>query len=52
MTYFVLFVIDIATRRVQIARISNSPSGPWMKQVARQLTDPLDGFLRKNQVGS
>jgi transposase InsO family protein len=44
-TYFVLFVIDIATRRVQIAGITNSPSGPWMKQVSRQLTDPFDGFL-------
>jgi transposase InsO family protein len=44
-TYFVLFVIDIATRRVKIAGITNSPSGPWMKQVARQLTDPFDGFL-------
>ncbi len=45
MTYFVLFAIDIAMRRITIARITNSPSGPWMKQIAKQLTDPFDGFL-------
>lgn len=44
-TYFVLFVIDLATRRVKIAGITTSPSGPWMKQVAKNLTDPIDGFL-------
>ncbi len=44
-TYFVLFVIDITTRRVKIAGITNAPSGPRMKQVARNLTDHVDGFL-------
>ena len=44
-TYFVLFVIDIATRRVKIAGITNSPNGPWMKHVAKNLTDQVDGFL-------
>lgn len=44
-TYFVLFVIDIASRRVKIAGITTSPNGPWMKQVAKNLTDHVDGFL-------
>lgn len=44
-TYFVLFVIDLAKRRVTIAGITTSPNRPWMKQVAKQLTDPFDGFL-------
>ena len=44
--YFVFFVIDIETRRVEIAGITNAPSGKWMQQIARNLTDPEDGFLR------
>jgi hypothetical protein len=43
--YFVLFVIDIETRRVQIAGIVRQPHGAWMKQIARNLTDHVDGFL-------
>jgi transposase InsO family protein len=43
--YFVLFVIDIKTRRVQIAGIVRQPHGTWMKQIARNLTDNVDGFL-------
>jgi transposase InsO family protein len=44
--YFILFVIDIETRRVQIAGIVHQPHGVWMKQVARNLTDHDDGFLK------
>jgi transposase InsO family protein len=44
--YFVLFVIDLKTRRVHIAGIAHQMYGKWMEQVARSLTDPLDGFLR------
>jgi transposase InsO family protein len=44
--YHVLFVIDIATRRVRIAGIVRQPDGAWMKQVARNLTDAVDGFLK------
>jgi transposase InsO family protein len=42
--YHVLFVIRLATREVHIAGIVPEPNGPWMKQVARNLTDSLDGF--------
>ncbi len=44
--YFVLFVIDIKTRRVQIAGAVRQPHGAWMMQVARNLTDDVDGFLK------
>ena len=37
--YFVLFVIDLKTRRVEIAGIVAQPNGEWMKQIARNLTD-------------
>src|SRR5262249_27731138 len=33
--YFVLFVIDLKTRRIEIAGIVSSPDGAWMHQVAR-----------------
>jgi putative transposase len=45
-TYFVLFVIDLASRRVEIAGITASPDSAWMCQTARNLTDCEDGFLR------
>lgn len=44
-TFFVLFVIDIATRRVKIAGITSSRTGLWMKQIANHLTDHVDGLL-------
>ena len=44
--YFVLFVIDLETRRVEIAGIVHQPYEDWMKQIARNLTDAIDGFLR------
>ncbi|MFN0058972.1 MAG: integrase core domain-containing protein [Planctomycetota bacterium] len=45
-TYYVFFVIRLATRRVEIAGITQSPNSAFMAQVARNLTDPIDGFLR------
>ncbi len=43
--YFVLFIIDLQTRRVEIAGIAPQPDGEWLKQIARNLTDADDGFL-------
>ncbi len=43
--YFVLFVIDLKTRRIEIAGILSQPDGAWMNQIARNLTDAEDGFL-------
>jgi transposase InsO family protein len=43
--YFVLFVIDLKTRRVEISGILPRPDGVWMSQIARNLTDCEDGFL-------
>ncbi len=41
----VLFVIELSTRRVEIAGISSQPEGVWMTQIGRNLTDAEDGFL-------
>jgi hypothetical protein len=43
----VFFVIALKTRAVEISGIGASPDGEWMKQMARNLTDRLDGFLRQ-----
>jgi putative transposase len=44
--YMVFFVICIKTSAVQIAAVCITPDGDWMKQIARNLLDPVDGFLR------
>jgi len=43
--YAVLFVIELATRRVQIAGIASEPDSARVVQCGRQLTDAVDGFL-------
>ena len=43
------FVIELATRRVEIAGITPSPAEPWMMQIGRHLTDPLDGSLAEKR---
>jgi transposase len=44
--YMVFFVIVVKTRAVEIAGIASNPDGKWMQQMARNLTDSVDGFLR------
>ncbi len=39
-------MIELQTRTVEIAGVRVNPDGEWMKQVARNLTDTGDGFLR------
>ncbi len=43
--YHVLFVIHLETRLVEIAGIVHRPHGDWVKQMFRNLTDAIDGFL-------
>ena len=44
-TYYLLFVMEVATRRFHFAGCTPNPTEPWMKQMAKNLTDPYDGFL-------
>ena len=44
--YMVFFILELSRRRVQIAGIARQPDGLWMSQIARNLTDATDGFLR------
>jgi len=43
--YHVLFFMRLSTREVHIAGIAEKGNGPWMEQVARNITDSIDGFL-------
>ena len=48
--YFVFFVIQLRSRRVEIVGVHPQPDGPWMEQLARNLTDPADGFLSGSRL--
>jgi putative transposase len=48
--FAVLFVIDLATRRVEIAGILPEPDRAWVIQCGRQITDPVDGCLRRKRL--
>jgi putative transposase len=45
-TYYLLFAMRLATRQVCFVGCTANPAGPWMAQMARNLTDAIDGFLR------
>ena len=49
MRHTVFFVIELSTRRVEIAGIVPEPDGTWMTQVARNLTDAVEGFLKSKR---
>ena len=42
----ILFFIDIKTRKVEIGGVKVSPDDEWMKQMARNQVDCIDGFLK------
>lgn len=44
-TFYLLFVIELKTRKVHFAGCTTNPHEVWMKQIARNLTDEEDGFL-------
>jgi len=44
-TFYLLFVMELKTRRVHFAGCTPHPNEAWMQQIARNLTDPFDGFL-------
>ncbi len=44
--FMVLFFIELYSRRVQIAGISATADGFWMSQIARNLTDAVDGLFK------
>ncbi|HIE95916.1 MAG TPA: hypothetical protein EYG03_17860 [Planctomycetes bacterium] len=45
-TFYLLFVMELKTRRVHFAACTATLGDDFMKQIARNLTDPFDGFLK------
>ena len=43
--FFVLFFMELSTRKVEVAGISSTASGLWMAQIFRKLTDASAGIL-------
>ena len=49
MTYYVLFFIDLGSRRVHVAGVTPHPNAAWMVQIARNVTMEEWGFLSAGQ---
>jgi transposase InsO family protein len=47
--FHALFVIDLETRRVRIAGITENPTGEWVTRVTRSLVGGFDGLLLKHR---
>src|SRR5205809_1718885 len=43
--FVVLFFIELSTRRVEVGGIARVANGLWMAQIARNLTDAVDGLF-------
>ena len=48
-TYYVLFFIQLGSRKVHIAGVTPHPNQPWMVQIARNVTMEEWGFLSPGQ---
>lgn len=45
-TYYVLLLLQLETRRVTLAGMTNHPTEEWIVQIARRATDDIDGPLK------
>jgi len=45
-TFYILVVMRLRSRRVEIAGVTENPNGDWTRQMARNLTDCDESFLK------
>jgi len=45
-TMYILVVMELKSRRIEIAGITFNPDGKWIRQICRNLTEVDQGFLR------
>jgi|SRR5579859_3171578 len=50
LTFYVLFVIDLSTRRVTLCGMTTNPNDLWMLQISRNLLDMESGALRDKRL--
>jgi putative transposase len=48
-TFYLLFVMELATRHLHLGGCTANPDVSWMCQAARNLSDAEDGFLRRKK---
>jgi len=46
--FMVLFLIELSTRKVEVAGIAEAANGLWMSQIGRNLTGAGEGILTAN----
>jgi hypothetical protein len=51
-TYYLLFVLQLESRRVTLAGMTKHPTEEWMTQIARNAVDESWGYLRGLQLRS
>jgi putative transposase len=49
-TMYLLFFMEVATRKVHFAGMTDHPTQDWMLQIARNVTDFEDGFLNGKKI--
>jgi len=49
-TMYLLFFMEVATRKVYFAGMTEHPTDEWMQQIARNVTDCEDGFLNGKKL--
>ncbi|GEM_PF-1939014 len=45
-TLYIMVVMELHSRRVEIVGITTSPLATWMRNVAKELTKDIDGFMK------
>ena len=48
-TFYLLFVMELKTRRVHFAGCTTNPNERWMKTIVLELTNHEDGFLKEKK---